>query len=236
MKLIYYLISPVLYFFAFKNSPEISLPGAWKQVSGNLTTVVLLQDGYFTSTTYTPESFKETRGGVYKVEGNNILVHQEYNTAEKELKTEIIPFKLINNKLHINDRQYEQLDNGQASLAGVWKITGRMVDGTINELQQRGTRKTLKLLTGTRFHWFAIDPDGNKFSGTGGGTYTFRNGKYTENIEFFSRDSSRIGVSLTFDDHLDNGKWHHTGLSSKGDKIYEIWEKVPSVFPGMNAQ
>lgn len=93
-------------------------------------------------------------------------------------------------------------------------------------IHQTGTRKTLKILTGKRFQWFAIDPATNGFSGTGGGTYTFMNGKYVENIEFFSRDASRIGASLSFDDHLDNGEWHHTGLSSKGAKIYEVWSKV----------
>jgi hypothetical protein len=61
--------------------------------------------------------------------------------------------------------------------------------------------------------------------GTGGGTYTFANGKYTEHIEFFSRDSSRVGAALTFDGKLENGDWHHSGLSSKGDPIYEVWSR-----------
>jgi hypothetical protein len=61
--------------------------------------------------------------------------------------------------------------------------------------------------------------------GTGGGTYTFKDGKYTENIEFFSRDSSRVGSSLAFDGKLENGDWHHSGLSSKGDPIYEVWSR-----------
>src|SRR5690554_5792392 len=94
------------------------------------------------------------------------------------------------------------------------------------EIHQKGTRKTLKLLTATHFQWFAIDPGKNEFYGTGGGTYSFENGKYTENIEFFSRDNSRVGAALSFDDRIEDDKWIHTGLSSKGDPIHEVWEKI----------
>jgi hypothetical protein len=72
----------------------------------------------------------------------------------------------------------------------------------------------------------AINPETKEFFGTGGGTYTFKSGKYTENIEFFSRDSSRVGASLSFDGKLNNGEWHQSGLSSKGDSIYEVWSRV----------
>ena len=49
------------------------------------------------------------------------------------------------------------------------------------------------------------------------------NGKYVENIEFFSRDSTRVGHSLEFDFEIKEGDWHHKGFSSKGDPKYEIW-------------
>ena len=62
-------------------------------------------------------------------------------------------------------------------------------------------------------------------SGTGGGTYTTRDGKYTEIIEFFSRDNSRVGASLTFDFALENGAWRHKGKSSKGEPIDEVWTR-----------
>lgn len=82
------------------------------------------------------------------------------------------------------------------------------------------------MLTGNRFQWFAINPETKEFFGTGGGTYSFENGKYTENILFFSRDNSRVGAHLTFDGKIEDGNWHHSGLSSKGDAIYEIWGRV----------
>ena len=53
----------------------------------------------------------------------------------------------------------------------------------------------------------------------------FENGKYTERIQFFSRDPQRVGASLSFIAELKDGDWHHSGLSSKGDKIYEVWSR-----------
>jgi len=86
-------------------------------------------------------------------------------------------------------------------------------------------RKTMKILSGTRFQWIAYNTETKKFMGTGGGTYTTKDGKYSENIEFFSRDNSKAGLSLKFDYKLLDGKWHHKGFSSKGDPIHEIWSK-----------
>ena len=59
--------------------------------------------------------------------------------------------------------------------------------------------------------------------GTGGGTYSTINGIYTENIEFFSRDNSKAGLSLEFSYSIENNEWNHSGYSSKGDPMHEIW-------------
>jgi hypothetical protein len=87
-----------------------------------------------------------------------------------------------------------------------------------------GVRKTMKILSGTKFQWIAYNTETKEFFGTGGGSYTTTpDGKYTENIEFFSRDNSRVGASLQFDFSIQDGNWRHKGLSSKGDPIDEIW-------------
>ncbi len=49
------------------------------------------------------------------------------------------------------------------------------------------------------------------------------NGKYTEHIEFFSRDDSRAGASLEFNFELIDGLWRHSGLNSRGEPMYEVW-------------
>src|SRR5690606_688936 len=121
--------------------------------------------------------------------------------------------------------EWKRIDNGKpGKLAGAWLITGRMQEGKMSQMTP-GARRTTKILSGTRFQWIAYNVETKEFSGTGGGTYTTRDGKYTENIEFFSRDNSRVGARLTFDFSLENGAWRHKGLSSKGDPIDEVWTK-----------
>ena len=88
---------------------------------------------------------------------------------------------------------------------------------------EKSARKTVKILSSTRFQWVAINTETKEFFGTGGGTYTFTNGKYTENIEFFSRDSSRVGASLNFNGSVTKKVWTHKGLSSRGEPIHEEW-------------
>ncbi|MCK5105463.1 MAG: hypothetical protein KAR17_21715, partial [Cyclobacteriaceae bacterium] len=77
--------------------------------------------------------------------------------------------------------------------------------------------------SGTRFQWIAYNSETKEFMGTGGGTFTTKDGKYIENIDFFSRDNSRVGASLEFEYELKGNDWHHKGFSSRGDPIYEIW-------------
>jgi hypothetical protein len=111
------------------------------------------------------------------------------------------------------------------TLAGAWRIRERQSDNGQMNVMRQGPRKTIKWLSDSRFQWAAINTETKQFFGTGGGTYTLQNGKYTEHIEFFSRDAKRVGKSLSFDYELKDGDWHHRGLSSTGNQIYEIWTR-----------
>ncbi|MFD1079838.1 hypothetical protein, partial [Longispora fulva] len=93
-----------------------------------------------------------------------------------------------------------------------------------------GARRTIKILGGDRFQWVAFNSDTGEFFGTGGGRYSAENGKYQENIEFFSRDDSRVGAKLAFDYEVKDGEWHHSGKSSKGDPMYEIWSPYKEAY------
>lgn len=211
---------------------QTSVTGAWELKQANQSTVLLFQDGYFAFSQYTSDQFEKTWGGPFEISKNKIKILVEFNSTDSASigKEEVIDFSIKNKQLILDlpakKSVYHLLDNGRAPLAGTWKITEREQDGKLVRIHQRGSRKTLKILTGTRFQWFAIDPGVKQFSGTGGGTYIFENGKYTEHILFFSRDNSRVGADLTFDGKIADGRWHHSGLSSKGDKIYEIWDRI----------
>jgi hypothetical protein len=210
-----------------------TLTGSWRFKMGEEEMVICFVDDYFVLSGFslTKKEFGFTWGGPYSITNKNIVVQVQFNTAVKELvgTSASMAFRIegksmvmsVNNK----DHRFERIDDGKNSLAGVWRISGRKQGDQITEMPL-GARRTLKILTGKRFQWAAINIETKEFFGTGGGWYSFENGKYTEHIEFFSRDNSRVGASLVFDGKLENGQWHQSGLSSKGEPIYEVWKRI----------
>lgn len=212
---------------------DVNLKGAWKMEYDGHEHILLFVDGYFSHVDFSKDSkeFFLSQGGTYEVKDNNVVIKSEFNSEGKEevgdSKTYPVSVSgdVLNTEVNGNNISWQRIDDGSGPLAGAWRITGRMENDKLTTVNS-GARKTLKLLTGSRFQWIAMNTETKEFFGTGGGTYTFTNGKYTENIEFFSRDNSRVGMSLGFDGKIDKGQWLHSGLSSKGEKINEVWGKV----------
>lgn len=208
--------------------------GAWQLSDGNNQHYLFFQQGYYFHTVFNGNQFVSSQGGTVEQKGSSLAARILYDTSDSSQVGSVmdVPYRIASDRLVLQlpeaEVAFTRVDDGKAPLAGVWRITGRAGDdGKVAAIHQTGTRQTYKMLTGTKFQWVAIDPAKKQFSGTGGGSYTFQNGKYTEQIEFFSRDGSRVGASLSFDGKLQDGNWHHSGLSSKGAKIYEVWSKVP---------
>lgn len=208
------------------------LTGAW-ETGTDVKMTSIYADQIFTVTVYNvkDKQFISTAGGRWRANGNTIVETFEFNSAKPELVgTEVAtPASLKGGKLTLmingQKEEWTKLDDGTpGKLSGAWLITGRVRDGKMATMTP-GARRTMKILSGTRFQWIAYNVDTKEFSGTGGGTYTTENGKYTENILFFSRDNSRVGASLQFDFALEDGNWRHKGMSSKGEAIEEVWTK-----------
>ena len=218
-------------FTAHVYAQENTMKGAWQTTSedGNLV-LLIVSDHHFSMTQFTlePNEFVGTRGGKWnRISGDSIEITWEFNTFQKEMvgSTQRVLSKVNGQQMQGETYSWSRLDNGgPGDLAGAWLITGRKRGEQVRTMTP-GARKTMKILSGTRFQWIAYNSETGDFMGTGGGTYTTENGKYTEHIQFFSRDNSRVGASLSFDFALDNGEWHHSGLSSRGDPIYEIWSQ-----------
>jgi hypothetical protein len=234
------IFSTVLIGISIASTAQIKssdLTGAWQTGTDTVITRIFTEK-FFIYAAYNLKSklFMGTAGGRWKIDKGALSETYEFNTRFPELvgKTSAIPIVLKNDNQLVSStggyagkssRLWSRLDNGSPGrLAGAWLITGRMNDGVFHTMAP-GARRTMKILSGTRFQWIAYNIEANEFFGTGGGTYTTENGKYTENIEFFSRDNNRVGASLKFDYSLENGDWHHQGISSKGDAIHEIWTK-----------
>lgn len=209
--------------------------GAWESFTTSENgekhkTVVLFADGYHVSSTYnaTTGKFINSNGGSWKLEGDMMTEKVEFNIANPEEVGKEESFKVLidDSTMEIvgSEAKFKRIDSGEpGKLQGAWLMSGRIKDGETQVRDTSGPRKTMKILTGTRFQWIAYNTETKQFIGTGGGTYTTVNGEYTENIEFFSKDDSKAGLSLKFNYELIDGTWHHSGLSSKGDPIHEIW-------------
>lgn len=212
---------------AFKNPEQSPLEGAWKTEKDDKTRVAIFSDGYFSIAEYKNDEFINTYGGIFELSGDQLQLTIEYNAADPETvgdeKSKSLDMQ--EEAAVIGGNSWTRIDEGgPGELAGAWLITGRQRDGEMSR-STPGVRKTMKILSGTRFQWIAYNTETGEFFGTGGGTYTTEGGKYTENIAFFSRDNSRVGASLQFDYALEDGEWQHKGKSSRGEPLYEIWTK-----------
>lgn len=212
-----------------------TLTGAWEtDLPNGVQGLLILDKNFFSLTYYKKEApeFISTEGGRWSRTADGALQLQwEYNTQEpaKVGRQTVLPLQLGDKGLSLQQQEWKRVDEGSpGALAGAWLITGRMRDGELSSITP-GARKTMKILSGTRFQWIAYNSETGEFFGTGGGRYSTKEGKYTENIDFFSRDNSRVGASLEFEYEKKAGKWHHSGFSSKGDPIYEIWSTRQSI-------
>jgi hypothetical protein len=208
--------------FGQANEPVLS--GAWESENA----VIIFSWDYFSYAAYKADlkTFEGTYGGRWSYENGVIVQFMEFNTFDKTLVGQNVDKKLKydGNTIFIDDIEFNRIDNGQpGKLEGAWLFSGRKRDGEIQSRDMDQPRKTMKILSGTRFQWIAYNVETGAFSGTGGGTYTTKNGKYIEHIDFFSRDNSRVGASLSFDYEIIDGVWNHSGLNSRGEPMYEFW-------------
>ena len=217
---------------------EDAIKGAWEYVNPKTgeKVVALVGNSYALATMYTqePARFLGTMGGPYTIKDGVHIQQFEFHTLDSTMIGKELSwgFEMKGNTMITTDLEtggtieYQRIDSGnETDMVGVWRISGREREGKMSEMKW-GPRKTLKMLTGTRFQWTAFNPETKQFMGTGGGTYTLQDGTYTEHIEFFSRDDSRVGASLEFQAKVEGKEWDHSGLSSKGAPIHEIWKNV----------
>ena len=213
-----------------------SLIGAWELTTSkkgkSVRNVVIFSEGYQVSTNYDAKTgkFLSTNGGSWELNGDILTEVVEFDTRDSTNVGNTITFKIKLTDTELSADEYDvtwtRIDDGSpGDLQGAWLMSGRVRNGELRTRDTNRPRKTMKILSGTRFQWIAYNTETKQFMGTGGGTYTTIDGKYTENIEFFSRDDSRAGMSLVFDYELKEGNWHHKGFSSKGDPMHEIWSR-----------
>ena len=194
------------------------------QVDKNgISTRVSLDKDYIVLSKFESESgnFISTLGGYYKpLESLNLNeyvydVNLEFNSNYDQ--------DSIKNLSIIKTSKWKNISKSNDILKGKWVMSGRYNNGEFRTRNTDLPRKTMKILIDGFFQWIAFNTETFKFSGSGGGEYETIDGKYIEIIQYFSRDDSRVGAELDFNYEIKNQNWYHTGFSSKGSPINEVW-------------
>lgn len=238
MKLIFNLLLVSVFF----NSNTLS--GQWvngvyekteKNDTSTQTSRLMIKDSYLILTTfnYAPASFNNTVGGILATEGKNFTVNLEFNSAmaKDSLKTLKGTFQLKGNRCMVVFDNGKKLDLEKVTMEdqnfeGAFLMAGRVTDQGESRRRIDVPRITMKMLLDGHFQWIAFNKETFEFSGTGGGKYIADNtGAYIEQIEFFSRNSARVGAKLPFKFNIKGNDWFHQGNSSSGEPMHEIWTK-----------
>lgn len=217
------------------------LQGAWTLTADDVQPVTdremvaIFSDDYFMfGNHYKDGRFIGAGGGSYQLNGDKIQLTFDFYTDDNSIVRVPQNYSIDLNKNEFTlqgsisgtpfTQTWKQLDAKKAPLDGDWRFASRIdEEGNVGERRTPGPRQTVKILGGGRFQWAAFNYETKEFMGTGGGTYEAKNGKYTENIKFFSRDNSRVGNSLSFEFERKGDDWYHKGKSSKGDPLHEVW-------------
>jgi hypothetical protein len=209
-------------------------PGVYKASepleNGTRNYLLMVTDSYMVHTIYdsNPAHFISTMGGFYTVEADSLKARLEFNsdfekTGENRHHAAV---GYSDGNLIINgdqDRPYVRQPELDQALDGLWLFATRGPDTGQERRGDEQPRKTLKFLQDGYFQWIAYNTETMDFRGTGGGRYAALEGTYTEVIQFFSRDDSRVGAELNFQYERMGKDWHHKGKNSRGEPMYEIW-------------
>ncbi|MCW5517770.1 hypothetical protein [Muriicola sp. Z0-33] len=174
-----------------------------------------------------PPEFISTVGGFYTLENDSIKVKLEFNSDyEKNTITNVaMGYTAMGDDLTLNGNTFKAVPQQKQDLDGQWLFATRGPDTGQERRGEAQARKTLKFLLNGHFQWIAYHTETFRFSGTGGGAFSSKDGKYIENIGYFSRDNNRVGAKLDFNYEVKGADWHHTGKNSKGAPMYEIWAR-----------
>jgi hypothetical protein len=216
----------------FTAAADPRMKGAWQHTleDGTIGTMIIT-DEHFSVAWYRkdPAKFVATDGGMWSARNDGtITVTYEFDTANPERVGTSQNVSVQTDDagvMTVEGSVWKRIDDGApGALHGSWLMTGRKRDGEITT-RTPGARRTMKILSGTRFQWIAYNVETKQFFGTGGGTYTTAGGTYTENIEFFSRDDKKAGRSLEFRYDMVDKTWHHIGKSTDGNDMHEVWAR-----------
>jgi hypothetical protein len=134
----------------------------------------------------------------------------------------------VRNPVRAQDK--EPTAKPKASVEGAWKQVGQINPTTGKLVKFPDGIEMTKLITGGRFAWTVVR-DG-KVVMTAGGSYTIKDGVFTEKVTFVAPDSQTplMGKSFAYPIKFEDGKWHLKATFKVDDRqmaIDEFWERCP---------
>ena len=231
------ILSITTFFLLSSLKPEAidtkDILGAWSYGTASNKKVMIKTDKVFSVANYDipGKKFISSYGGTWHISGNKLITKIEWNSKDKEQvgKEFSHDIALNNGKLLIKekDETWNRVDDGKpGALMGAWIITGNYANDKVSKRPAPFfPRRTMKVLSGTNFHWIAYNVETKEFMNAGGGTYTTVNGKYTETVEFFTKTAESIGKVLPFQYSFVDGDWRHKGEKSTGGPMDECWSR-----------
>jgi hypothetical protein len=119
----------------------------------------------------------------------------------------------------------------KVTLEGTWILVKSTIitpEDTIN-LPATENAVHMKIIGKTHFATIWQDPNVENYAGFNGGTYTFENGIYTENLQF-SRNRANIGWIVPFRVTLEKDRFFMESVDDEGNKpefkISEEWKRA----------
>ena len=228
-------ISTTVLFISFKTTAidAAAIKGAWEYGPANNHTVMINTDKVFSVATYDGpgKKFISSYGGTWRVDGNKLIQKIEWNSKEPEQVGKELSYDITvaGNKLTITQTKenWNKVSDGKADdLTGAWVITGNYTNDKVSKRPSPFfPRRTMKVIAGSRFHWIAYNVQDKQFINAGGGSYSAKDGKYTEQVEFFTKTPESVGKTLNFQYSFVDGDWRHKGEKSTGGPLDECWTK-----------
>ena len=211
------MFTKLIILLTFLIYPSLNFSQVYQINNQEVTTRVILDNEYIVISKFKSDSgnFISTLGGYYQLNEGVYEINLEFNSNydQDSIKTLSIT----------KASKWKNISKENDILKGKWVMSGRYNNGEFRTRNTDLPRKTMKILIDGFFQWIAFNTETFKFSGSGGGEYETLDGKYIEIIQYFSRDDSRVGAELDFNYEVKNKDWYHSGFSSKGNPINEVW-------------
>ena len=217
------IFNKLIIILTFLIYPSLNFSQVYQVDNDEVTTRVILDNEYILLSKFSTESgkFVSTIGCFYNT-GDFLNLNDDVYDVNLEFNSTYDQDSIKSLSI-VKNSQCKNISKSNDKLKGKWVMSGRYNNGEFRSRKTDLPRKTMKILIDGFFQWIAFNTETFKFSGSGGGEYETIDGKYIEIIQYFSRDDSRVGAELDFNYEIKNEDWLHTGLSSKGKPINEVW-------------